>query len=83
MYDHKQMMVTRIQYFMKKGYLSNDKTELLRRYEKEVRDKMQVVRNVVIKYNVARKGNVFETVSAMLPVIREAEVELLKQIFDV
>jgi hypothetical protein len=81
MYDHKEMMVKRVKHFIKKGYLSDDVRPFLEQYMTTVRNKMQAVRNVVIKYNMKERVETLDHVKTTLPEIRNAEIELLEKIF--
>jgi hypothetical protein len=83
MYDHKEMMVRRIERFVKKGYLSGDVHPHLEQYKIAVRNKMQLVRNAVIKYNMTKRIETLDYVRETLPEIRSKEIELLRQIFTV
>jgi hypothetical protein len=83
MYDHKEMMVKRMEYFVKKGYLADTVRPFVAQYETVVRDKMRSVRNAVIKYDMTLRTETLDYVRKTLPEIRSAETELLRQIFAV
>jgi hypothetical protein len=80
--DHKEIMVKRIEYFIKKGYIDSGKQSLLPEYE-EVRDLVVEARNLLLKHNMKRQPELLARVKSTLIAAREAEIPLLKQIFDV
>jgi hypothetical protein len=83
MYDHKEMMIKRMEHFLKKGYLSVGMRSLHERYKTEVKDRMQSVRNSVVKHNMSGRTDSLDYVRKLLPEIRETESELLRKIFEV
>jgi hypothetical protein len=82
MYDHKNIMLKRLAYFLQKGYLSGDKTELAEEY-KSVRDQMMAVRNQVIKFNMQKNRKSIDKIKRMLGETKDRELLLLKRIFDI
>jgi hypothetical protein len=52
MYDHKEMMIKRVEYFVAKGYLGKDVLQPLEEYKTAVRNKAVIARNLIIKYNM-------------------------------
>ena len=82
MYDHKEMMIKRIEHFIKKGYLDSGKSALLEEYKK-VRDNTLSIRNSILKYNIQKNKGVTDRVVSSLAETRDLEISLLKEIFDV
>jgi hypothetical protein len=80
--DHKEIMVKRIEHFMKKGLIDGGKQSLLTEYEK-VRDLTVEARNLLIKHNIKRQPELLDRVKFTLKAARDAEIPLLKKIFDV
>jgi hypothetical protein len=80
--DHKELMVSRIEYLIGKGCIGGDKRPLLSEYEK-VRDTAVEARNLLLKYNMKRQPELLDRVKSALRTVKEAEISLLKQIFDV
>jgi len=81
LYDHKEMMIRRIAYFIKNGYMSNEKLSLLTDY-KEIRDKALIVRNLVIKYNINSDKKLISRISMLLTEMKVREIQLLKGVFS-
>jgi hypothetical protein len=83
MFDHKNMMLRRVDYFVQKGYLPRDVIVLNRRYKSDVRDKVLMARNLVIKYNLKPDLRIIKVISALLSEAREQEILLLKKIYNI
>ena len=82
MYDHKEMMIKRIEHFLKKGYLDSGKAPLLEEYTK-VRDNTLSIRNSILKYNIQRDKRVIDRIVLSLSETKDLEISLLKRIFDI
>jgi len=81
LYDHKEMMLKRIEHFMSKGYLASEKALLLDEYTK-VRDNALIIRNTVLKFNASKKADVLRKADLVLKATKNLEIRLLKEIFD-
>jgi len=82
MYDHKEMMVKRIEYFLGKGYLSSEKSVYLEEY-KAVRDRTLSIRNAILKHNITKDRKILAKTVLKLAETKELEIPLLKRIFDI
>jgi hypothetical protein len=75
-------MLSRIEYLIKKGCIVESKRSLLTEYE-IVRDLTIEARNLLIKHNMKRQPELLDRVKSALREARDAEIPLLKKIFDV
>jgi hypothetical protein len=81
LFDHKEMMVRRLEYLLQKGCLENEKKVLIEDY-KEVRDSTLKLRNLVMKYNLKQSEQIAESIHNAIADIYSRESVLLKSIFD-
>lgn len=82
LYDHKEMMRVRLDYFSKKGYISRDKQSFIDGYGKVLENAL-VIRNLILKYNIRRKEDTVSSLNSLLEDMKASEIELLQKIFDV
>jgi hypothetical protein len=82
MYDHKEMMIKRMQYFLGKGYIAKDKTPQIESYI-EVRDNALSIRNLVLKYNLTKSTREINKIKTLIEVTRPLEIDLLSGIFSI
>jgi hypothetical protein len=82
MYDHKEMMLKRIQHFIQKEYLGEEKLLQAEKYSK-VRDNMLIVRDRILKYNITKQPRELAKVKLLIAETKPLEKELLKEIFGV
>jgi hypothetical protein len=82
LYDHKVMMCERLNYFLKRNYLSAEKRESISDYE-AVRNKAEIARGLILKYNTNLKDSALRRLDPLLDEMKSAEIGLLKTIFDV
>ena len=82
MYDHKEMMLKRFEYFLQRGYIDGEKLSFINEYKK-VRDIALVIRNLILKLNITQDRKVVERIVSQVRRIRELETVLLKQIFNI
>jgi len=80
--DHKAMMQERLEYFLKKGFISHEKSVLVEQY-REVVGNLLVIRNMILKYNIKQRESAVSTLDALLSKTKEMEISCLKQIFSV
>jgi hypothetical protein len=83
LYDHKEMMCKRLEYFFDKEYINQNKRQYAFEFEKEVRDKAVIIRNMILKFNLKRDNTVKDKLNSLLAETRAKEIELLKNIFDI
>lgn len=83
MYDHKEMMVKRIEFLIQQKCISKDKYSFLEEYSSNVCNRMRVIRNLVLKYNEKDNPKTLDKINIMLAETKTTETDLLKQIFDV
>ena len=82
MYDHKEMMIKRLEYFFQQGYLGSDKSAFLEAYN-EVRDNTLSIRNSILKYNIKKDKGITDKVVIKLDETKRLEISLLKGLFDI
>ncbi|MCL2427138.1 MAG: hypothetical protein FWD05_12480 [Oscillospiraceae bacterium] len=82
MYDHKEMMLLRLNYLIKKGWLSGAKHDVVCKYS-QVRNNMLIIRTLILKFNENKKEELKSRVQLLLSETKRLEIELLKQIFDI
>ncbi|MDR1181290.1 MAG: hypothetical protein LBL13_04875 [Bacteroidales bacterium] len=82
LYDHKEMMVKRIEYFLQHGYLNENKRSLLSDYDK-IRDATRNIRNLIIKFNQKQDAKTVEQIYSLLRQTSSDEEKALKAIFDI
>jgi hypothetical protein len=83
LYDHKKMMYERILFLQKKGYLNTKNEELSTAYFDKVLHQSLIVRNLVLKFNTKRNMAIINTIKNFLISIRDAEIPILQDIFDI
>ena len=81
MYEHKKMMVKRLEYFRDRGYL-NVAAEYIDRYQRIEREMIRS-RNLVLKYNMTHDIRLLKTMSVIMSNERENEHLLLSSIFGI
>lgn len=81
LYDHKEMMIKRVQHFISKGYLPKDKYLSIKKYYK-IRDNALLIRNCVIKYNLRPSEELINKILELLKVTYDMEIPILYEIFD-
>ena len=81
LYDHKNLMMKRVEYFVQKGYLNASKMSLLNELA-EVKNKAMALRNRMIKSNIQGKLTEHESVFLLIDQMSELEVAVLKKVFD-
>jgi hypothetical protein len=81
MYDHKEMMILRLDFLLDRGYLSNEKADLIIAYGK-VRDNALLIRNLILKYNISNRASTVDKIKELLLSTKTLETELLVKIFD-
>jgi hypothetical protein len=82
LFDHKQMMIQRVQYLVQKGYLPDNKLSLLNNYAK-VEKNAKTVRDLIVKYNFRKEESQINRAIALLSATREYELPILTEIFDI
>ncbi|MCL2125880.1 MAG: hypothetical protein FWH33_07845 [Oscillospiraceae bacterium] len=82
MYDHKEMMVQRLNYLLAKGSLDHTKLPQINAYS-IVRDNLLIIRNQILKFNATGNSKVKDRVTMLLMETKEIETALLKQLFDI
>ncbi|MDR1299763.1 MAG: hypothetical protein LBJ84_05875, partial [Oscillospiraceae bacterium] len=82
LYDHKEMMLKRIDHFVEKGYMSADKLAISNEYV-AIKDRALAIRNLVLKYRLQKKDSVLDKAKILLNETRPLEIQLLKNIFDI
>jgi hypothetical protein len=82
MYDHKEMMIKRMEYLVENGYIEKEKLLILKEYE-IVKNNALSIRNLILKYNIQQKLSILHRVQALLSETKELEIKLLKVMFDV
>ena len=80
LYDHKNMMLRRIEYFICKGFLVASKCQYLSSYS-HVRDLSLMIRNLVLKYNITGKLSLIPKIKDLLEETKAIEFELLTKVF--
>jgi hypothetical protein len=81
MYDHKELMVDRLQYLLDNEYLDASKTSLIETY-KQVRKNALIIRNVILKFNIKPASVTVSNIHTLLEKTKQHEIELLCNIFD-
>lgn len=81
LFDHKSMMVKRIQYFIEQGYLKKP-ISILEHFEKIKKD-TEIARNLIIKRNRLLDDAIVERIPEILQKTKEQETALLRLTFDV
>lgn len=82
LYDHKEMMIKRMEHFIKKGYISESKSGYIAEYSR-ISDNAKRIRNLLLKYNIKKLDSILDTVKKLLMETKQAEIPLLKAIFDI
>lgn len=80
-YDHKEMMIKRLEYLTKKGCFAENKSEYIESYQ-TVRDGAMNIRNMLLKYNVTKNNALIDKIKNCLIQTKELEANLLCGIFD-
>jgi hypothetical protein len=82
LYDHKEMMLKRIDHFVGKGYLSADKLAIRNEYV-TIRDRALAIRNLILKYKLQKKDVTLDKAKMLLNETKPLEIQLLKNIFEI
>jgi hypothetical protein len=80
-YDHKVIMLKRMEYLQKKGVIVN-KEKYIAEYC-GIRDNLQIARNLVLKYNATKQSNTLLSLDNVLEATKHREIMLLKKIYDI
>lgn len=78
LYDHKKLMLERIQYLEVKGYLSSGK-DTYGSYP-DIVNKAVLATNLYIKYGLTGKETLFPKIAGILSEIKEKETEIFMQL---
>jgi hypothetical protein len=81
MYDHKEMMIKRLDFLLEHRHLLDAKQSLIDEY-KTIRDMSQQTRNLVLKYNMRNSQPTIDSIKSLLTKTKLREIELLSDIFD-
>lgn len=81
LFDHKRMMIKRIQYFMSKGYLKKAMS-IVDDFER-IKKGTETIRNLVIKRNFLLDNAIVDEVPEILQKTKEQEISVLQNIFDI
>lgn len=79
-FDHKKLMVKRIEFMLEKNYLSDQVVLMLEQY-RSVEKSALIIRNLVIKYNMTFNREILEKIILKLSSLRETEAAILEQMF--
>jgi hypothetical protein len=80
LWEHKKIMVNRIEYLQKNSYLSTDSNYNI--LYKQIQDKALLIRNLFFKYNITKKNNIITKMVSLLNDIFEQEKTVLSSVIQ-
>lgn len=81
LYDHKKMMVQRLEFLLRAGYIPEHRCNEIESYRKLANDAM-IIRNKILKYNITGKKEIITKIPSQINEIREKEKLLLETVFQ-
>ncbi|MCL2424709.1 MAG: BtrH N-terminal domain-containing protein [Oscillospiraceae bacterium] len=79
-YEHLLLMEERVRYMVRENYMT-DVSELCE-FVRDTKESAFLLRNCVIKYNVRRKENMFESILSKLCQLKDDEIKMFETVLD-
>lgn len=82
LYDHKKIMMLRLQYLYNNGYIGEDAVEAIRHFS-VIQENARIAVNIVLKYNASLNKRLIDRLLQTLTDIDDAEFENLKLLSEI